>query len=197
MNHSNSTTLSAEQLARMEKNKLDALDKKRRAKYHSTSSNVLSESSNNVANITENSLATVSSSKKARILPNWSNVPSIPCLLYPDDIIYCTTTTHAITIVQRFQQEQRIANSLTTSRGQFTVGFDIEWRVTFEKDVAPRKVATVQICSPNMCAVFQISNFGEFYFLLVFLLFIFIEVNLTFFFFLNSYTNTQKRFLII
>mmetsp|Transcript_31174 Transcript_31174/g.52645 ORF Transcript_31174/g.52645 Transcript_31174/m.52645 type:complete len:674 (-) Transcript_31174:251-2272(-) len=44
---------------------------------------------------------------------------------------------------------------------QVVLGFDIEWFVTFEAGVAPRGVATVQLCSENCCVVFQTSSFTK------------------------------------
>ena len=39
------------------------------------------------------------------------------------------------------------------------LGFDVEWRVTFERGAGARPVATLQLSTYDMCAVFHIIHF--------------------------------------
>jgi len=88
---------------------------------------------------------------KRRILPDSfkgiSTEAQLPALRFSQEIIYCRTNAEADVGVSRL-------------RGSKALGFDIEWWVTFEQGVAPRSVATVQLCNSECCAVFQTSGFS-------------------------------------
>jgi hypothetical protein len=170
-------SLTPQQLARMNLNKCAALEKKRLASIRqkeenstSVSTSVLSETTNIVKASSSGhaSCSTTSVVKKARVLPNWS-APSKPQLVYNRSILYCQTPQDATNVIQMFQNESKEVTAASTSssstsayssNNKYIVGFDIEWRVTFEKDVPPRKVATIQLCSEKYCAVLHVSNFG-------------------------------------
>jgi hypothetical protein len=90
--------------------------------------------------------------KKKRILPDSFKGISIeaqlPSLRYSQEILYCRTNAEAVQAVARL-------------RGSKALGFDIEWWVTFEHGVAPRGVATIQLCSSECCAIFQTSGYSS------------------------------------
>lgn len=165
--------LSQEQIARMEKNRIAALNKKRanqimsprRQEVSFTSSNETTQTYIGITDSNHSENFRVNNGKKARVLPNWSSdtsssSSSMPSLVYQKDILYVTTSSCAIDVVNQFQQEIE-TNKLKFPDSKFVLGFDIEWRVTYERNVSPRKCATIQLCSPNLCAVFQIFNFGN------------------------------------
>ena len=68
--------------------------------------------------------------------------------------------SRAIFYCRSAQEIDECCTLLTPSTaGKPFLGFDIEWFVTFEAGVAPRKVATIQLCNEECCGVFQVSAF--------------------------------------
>lgn len=98
---------------------------------------------------------------KKRTLPksmapseNRSIIPlaeSLPRLRYLHSITYCNEATEA--------EEVTMLLAAAAERDGAALGFDIEWFVTFQSGVAPRRVATIQLCAADICVVYQCSSF--------------------------------------
>lgn len=97
------------------------------------------------------SMVGTTGSKTRRVLPAaivcGEAAPTLPALHFLKEVLYCQTHDMAAEATSRLKREN-------------VLGFDIEWRVTFEAGVAPRGVATVQLCGQELCAIFQTSAFG-------------------------------------
>jgi hypothetical protein len=92
-------------------------------------------------------------SPKYRVFPasiSGKSVP-LPRLEFSRTLLYCRTLGEVNEAVSFLRETSDVS----------CLGFDIEWFVTFEAGVPPRKVATIQLCNLDYCAVFQTSSMGN------------------------------------
>jgi hypothetical protein len=98
---------------------------------------------------------------KRRALPgSITGQSTLQRLVFSKEIVYVQRADETSSAVERLLKSSECSSAKSSAGADLlSLGFDIEWFVTFEKGVAPRKVATIQLCSVDCCVVFQTSNF--------------------------------------
>lgn len=91
-----------------------------------------------------------------------------PQLGYDGPLFYATTLEESVEACKALNtalglpdQENDVSNGASSAEASTRVlGFDCEWKVTFETGAERRPVATVQVAAPGVVAVFHLSSIG-------------------------------------
>ena len=103
--------------------------------------------------------AAAAKKKKAR-MPWERSASELPALAFHGNLVYAASVAQADEACLELEAALARAAGLKTTLWAAALGFDVEWKVTYEAGAPPRRVATVQLAAADVAAVFHVSRIG-------------------------------------
>eukprot|EP00927_Polykrikos_kofoidii_P065861 TRINITY_DN61580_c0_g1_i1.p1 TRINITY_DN61580_c0_g1~~TRINITY_DN61580_c0_g1_i1.p1 ORF type:complete len:453 (-),score=56.68 TRINITY_DN61580_c0_g1_i1:149-1369(-) len=85
-------------------------------------------------------------------------VATLPNLSFRGDLLYIVSAEECADACSRL--EQSLQSSREDMGGRLVLGFDIEWRASYERGVGQPRTATIQLATVDVAVIFHLSRCG-------------------------------------